>query len=185
MTPFKHALATSLLILVVATLGLPISAQAEDFKLTSPTIKAGQQIGNDHVWNTFGCSGKNIRPELSWSGAPEGTKSFAITVYDPDAPTGSGVWHYSVYDIPANVTTLKSDALPEGAVEGNTDAGKPGFFGPCPPKGRVHRYFFKVHALKVDKLGIAGKNMTAPFTGFFINSNTIATAQILAVFGPR
>ncbi len=181
----KHALATALVVLGVATLGMTNSANAEDFKITSPTIKAGGKIGEDHVWNTFGCTGKNIRPELSWSGAPEGTKSFAITVYDPDAPTGSGVWHYNVYNIPANVTTLKSDSLPEGAVEGNTDAGKPGYFGPCPPEGRFHRYFFTIHALKVDKLGIADKNMTAPFTGFFINSNTIATARLTASYGPR
>ncbi len=184
MTFLKQALAT-IAVFGLAALGLTNVASAGDFKVTSPTVKHGQAIGVDHSWNQFGCTGKNIRPELSWSGAPEGTKSFAITIYDPDAPTGSGVWHYNVYDIPANVTTLKSDALPAGAVEGNTDAGAPGYLGPCPPEGRFHRYFFTVHALKVDKLGIAGKGMSAAFTGFFINANTIGTAKMTGTYGPR
>ncbi len=161
------------------------AAQAGDFKITSPDVKEGQSISMDHVWDTFGCTGKNIRPELNWSGAPEGTKSFAITVYDPDAPTGSGVWHYSLYNIPANVTSLKSNSIPAGSVEGNTDAGKPGYFGPCPPKGFKNRYVFTVYALKVADLGIKGQNLTAPFTGFYINMNTIAKAKLTATFGPR
>lgn len=183
-TSFKKALMVAVgLSLISLTPALADGHGA--FKISSPTVKAGGEIGMDHVWDTFGCSGKNIRPVLNWSGAPKDTKSFAITVYDPDAPTGSGVWHYNVYDIPANVTSMKSDALPKGAVEGNTDAGKPGYFGPCPPVDRKHRYVFKIHALKVESLGIADKNLTSAFTGFYINLNTIATAEFTATFGPR
>ena len=185
MSLLKHALTTAVAVFGVATLGMSGSAFAGEFKVQSPHVKEGESIAMDYFWNNFGCTGKNIRPELSWSGAPEGTKSFAITIYDRDAPTGSGAWHYNAYNIPANVTTLKSDSIPEGAVEGNTDAGAPGYFGPCPPEGRKHRYEFTVYALKVDKLGIKDKNLTAPFTGFYINANTIAKAQLTATGGPR
>src|SRR3954462_7984376 len=114
------------------------AAHAASFKLTSNTIKNGGKIGMDQVFNSFGCSGKNISPDLKWSGAPKGTQAFAITMYDPDAPTGSGWWHWVVVNLPADTTSLPADAgsgkgLPSGAVQTRTDFGKPGYGGPCPP----------------------------------------------------
>jgi len=161
------------------------AADAENsITLESPTFKEGQVISNDHFWNQFGCSGGNKRPNLAWSAGPEGTQSYAITFYDHDAPTGSGFWHWVIYNIPADVREIKGDGLPEGATEGNTDLGKPGFFGPCPPKGRKHRYTFTVHALKVPKLDV-DKGATAALTGFFIYQNTLAKGELNGYGGPR
>jgi len=113
---------------------------ATAFKLASPTIAPGSTLTDAQVANTFGCSGKNISPALTWSGAPAGTRSFAFTLYDPDAPTGSGWWHWVVYDIPATANGLLEGAgtadgarLPSGSKQGHTDFGTPGFGGACPP----------------------------------------------------
>ena len=157
---------------------------ATTFSLTSPTVSNGAPIAASHYWNQFGCSGANERPELNWSGAPEGTKSFAITFYDHDAPTGSGFWHWVAYNIPADVTKIKADTLPAGTVEGNTDLAKPGFFGPCPPVGRKHQYTFTLHALDVEKLP-APEGASAALTGFFIYQHTIGRAQLNTTAGPR
>jgi Raf kinase inhibitor-like YbhB/YbcL family protein len=167
---------------------LGLNAQASDFSISSNTIKDGATIGADLYWNNFGCSGKNLMPDLAWKNAPAGTKSFAVTFYDKDAPTGSGFWHWVVYDIPASVTGLaggvNSGTLPAGAMEGNTDLGKPGFFGPCPPVGRTHRYVYTVHALKVDKLGV-DKNASPAFVGFNLWMHRIGEASLMVQAGPR
>ena len=159
------------------------------FMLASPTLKEGGTIGMDHVFGGFGCTGKNISPALSWSGAPEGTKSYAITVFDPDAPTGSGWWHWTVANIPVSVTSLAagagstSPALPKAAVQGRTDYGKPGYGGPCPPKGdKPHRYIFTVFALKVDKLDLSGEASGAMY-GYNLNGNMLGKASMTALFG--
>jgi Raf kinase inhibitor-like YbhB/YbcL family protein len=117
-------------------------ASAQNMTVTSTDISDGGTICNDHVFNGFGCTGKNISPSLSWSGAPSGTKSFAITVYDPDAPTGSGWWHWVVFNIPAattsvpkNVGDVKEKLMPADAIQSRTDFGTNGYGGPCPPKG--------------------------------------------------
>ena len=122
---------------------ITFSAQAAAFQVTSNEIKTGEQLTTSHVFSGFGCEGGNTSPSLTWSGAPEGTKSFAVTVYDPDAPTGSGWWHWTVANIPATVTYLPTDAgrrdgtkLPTGAVQGRNDFGYAGFGGACPPKGK-------------------------------------------------
>lgn len=153
-------------------------------EISSPTFKEGEPISNDHFWNNFGCSGGNKLPDLTWSAGPEGTQSYAVTFYDHDAPTGSGFWHWVIYNIPADIRAIKNGELPAGSVEGNTDLGKPGFFGPCPPKGRKHRYTFTVHALSVPKLDI-DKASTAALTGFFIYQNTLAKGEINGYGGPR
>src|SRR6266571_4858543 len=109
--------------------------------------KPGATIAEAQVFKGFGCEGKNVSPSLAWRNAPAGTKSFAITVYDPDAPTGSGWWHWIVFDIPADVTSLPagvgnpaSGQTPKGAVQSKNDFGKPGYGGPCPPQGdKPHR----------------------------------------------
>ena len=129
--------------------------------------------------------GGNISPELHWSGAPAETKSFVLTVYDPDAPTGSGFWHWVLYDIPAAVTELPAGAgggdftgLPQGALHARNDYGDKRFGGAAPPPGAPHRYVFTVHALDTDSLGLPDD--TAPaVVGFNITSHTLARAQIV------
>ena len=165
------------------------SPSVPGFTLTSPTITDGGTIGMEHVFGGFGCTGMNISPALAWSGAPAGTKSFAVTVYDPDAPTGSGWWHWTVVNIPASVTSLAagagstSPALPKGAVEGRTDYGTPGYGGPCPPKGdKPHRYVFTVFALRVDTIDVNGEASGA-MVGYNLNANKIATTSFTAMFG--
>lgn len=171
---------------IIALLGL--SAQAADFSVSSRTVKEGAAIGADLYWNNFGCSGKNVMPDLAWKNPPAGTKSFAVTFYDKDAPTGSGFWHWVTYDIPVSVSGLpggvNGGTLPAGAVEGNTDLGKPGFFGPCPPVGREHRYVYTVHALKVDKLAV-DKGASPAFVGFNLWMNRIGEATLTVQAGPR
>ena len=131
----------------------------------------------------------NRSPHLSWSGAPEGTKSYAITCYDPDAPTGSGFWHWTVANIPADVTELaegaSSDGLPRGAVEGRTDFGEPGFGGAAPPPGHgPHRYIFTVFAVDTERLDVTPENSGAVF-GFNLHFHTLAKASITGVYENR
>jgi Raf kinase inhibitor-like YbhB/YbcL family protein len=151
-------------------------------KLTSESIQNRKYFSEKHVFNGFGCTGKNISPQLSWTDAPKETKSFAITAYDPDAPTGSGWWHWVVFNIPTSVTSIaegiKPSKWPEGVIQSNTDFGKPGFGGACPPKGdEKHRYIFKVFALNADKLPL-NSGVTAATVGFYINNHKIDEAQI-------
>ncbi len=165
-------------------------AHAAGFTLSSPDIKPNSTIDKKFEFNGFGCSGENKSPALKWSGAPKDTKSFAVTVYDPDAPTGSGWWHWSVINIPANVTELPADAgaaggasLPKGATPVRIDFGVAAWGGVCPPQGdKPHRYVFTVHALKTDKLDIPA-DATAALAGFMINANTIAKASFTAKYG--
>lgn len=165
------------------------SAQAESFSLSSSSIGKQRKLTQEQVFNGFGCQGQNISPALKWSNAPAGTRSFAITAYDPDAPTGSGWWHWVVYNVPAGVTELAAGAgaeggaaLPEGASMGRTDYGSKAFGGACPPPGRVHRYVFTVHALKTDKLDVPADASPA-MIGFFIGSNRIGSATLTATYG--
>jgi len=159
------------------------------FALTSTDVANGRTIAEAQVFNSFGCHGRNISPTLSWHGAPAGTKSFALLVHDPDAPTGSGWWHWVVYDIPANVTSLPADAgnpkkslMPSGAVQGRTDFGTPGYGGPCPPPGKPHHYYFRLYALKVAKLEVPADASPA-LIGFNVNANALGKAQIMGLYG--
>ena len=176
----------------VLTAGLAVAsvALAQPFTLTSSDIKPNAPIAEEHVFNSFGCSGKNVSPALSWSGAPKGTKSFALLVHDPDAPTGgAGWWHWLVVNIPASTTEFKKDAgkadsatLPQGAEQIITDFGSPGWGGPCPPPGKPHRYHFTLYALKVEKLDLP-KGATASLAGFMVNANAIGTATLTGKYG--
>ena len=167
-----------------------LSAQAADFTLRSPTIAPGARLTDAQVFNGFGCTGQNISPALTWSGAPAGTKSYAVTVYDPDAPTGSGWWHWVVYNLPATVTELPqgagapgNDKLPAGAVQGRTDFGTAAFGGACPPVGDTpHRYIFTVHALKVEKLELPAEP-TAALIGYMLHANGLGKASFTATYG--
>ena len=179
---FRISLLASLLL--AATVSAP--ARAEDFRLSSTAMAEGAQLKPAQVFAGFGCTGQNQSPQLSWSGAPAGTKSFAITAYDPDAPTGSGRWHWNVVNIPARVKEIKpgastTGAMPAGALEINNDYGVAGFGGACPPPGEVHRYVFTVHALGVDKLDLPATASNA-LAGFMIGANTLGTAKITAVY---
>ncbi|AEV35523.1 phospholipid-binding protein [Pseudovibrio sp. FO-BEG1] len=162
------------------------AAQAQDFKLTSTSIAEGQQLTNQFVYNGFGCTGGNLSPQLSWSNAPEGTKSFALTAYDPDAPTGSGWWHWNVVNIPASTNSFEEGAsgnktLPAGSMEITNDYGAKGFGGACPPAGEVHRYVFTIHALGVPALDLP-ENPSNALVGYMIGANTLQTSKITAVF---
>lgn len=171
-----------------------VAIAADKFSLTSPTIKNGATLTIDQVFKGFGCEGKNISPALAWSGAPKDTKSFAVTVYDPDAPTGSGWWHWVMFNIPADATTLEADAgnitlmptkAPKGAIQSRTDFGAPGFGGACPPVGSIkkpHRYIFTVFALKTDKIDLDA-NASGALVGYMLNANKIASASFTARYG--
>jgi len=167
-------------------------AHAAGLRLESPKIRPGSMLTEAQVFNGFGCSGKNVSPALKWSGAPKDTKSFAITVYDPDAPTGSGWWHWVVYNIPASAHELSEGAgtadgkgLPAGSLQGKTDFGTPGFGGACPPQGdKPHRYIFTVYALKTDKLDVPAEG-TAALVGYMINANKLASASFTARYARK
>lgn len=166
------------------------NVMAEGFFLSSTDIQG--QISIDQVFNGFGCSGKNISPQLSWKNAPAATKSFAITAYDPDAPTGSGWWHWVVFNLDQSVDHLKTGAsssgtgkpaMPADAIESITSYGVKGFGGACPPKGdKPHRYIFTVYALDVAKLDIEPTER-AELIGFNLNAHAIAKASIMAYYG--
>ena len=166
------------------------SASAQAFSLTSPDIKPGGKIAEEQAFNSFGCTGKNISPALNWSGAPKNAKSFALMVYDPDAPTGSGFWHWVVFNISPDTMGLakgagdpKSDAAPKGAVQSRTDYGSMGYGGPCPPKGdKPHHYHFMLFAVDVDKLD-ADENASAAVVGFNLHYHTIAKTELLGLYG--
>lgn len=162
-------------------------AHAAQFTLSSPDIADGKPFSETQMLNGFGCEGGNVSPALSWENAPAGTKSFALTVYDPDAPTGSGWWHWVLYNIPADANALAAGAgenapLPQGAVQSRTDFGAPGYGGACPPPGKPHRYIFTLRALNVEKLDLPADS-SAAMVGFFLGQHTIEKTEITAVHG--
>lgn len=174
-------------------LALSGAAHAGGFKLASDDIQPGGTIAAEQVFNGFGCTGGNVSPALKWSGVPAGTRSFALLVHDPDAPTGgAGWWHWVVVNLPADATALpkgagKADgsALPAGAQQIRTDFGGPGWGGPCPPVGdKPHRYHFTLHALKVDKLDLP-PDAGASLAGFMVNANSIGKATLTGKYGRK
>jgi Raf kinase inhibitor-like YbhB/YbcL family protein len=190
-------LGTTMLAISVASLGAQATASKgkakakavapTHFRVTAPDLTSKGRIAQEHAFNGMGCTGQNVSPALTWSGAPAGTKSFAVTAYDPDAPTGSGWWHWVMYNIPADATGLQAGAgngrnAPRGSQQGNTDFGSKGYGGPCPPQGdKPHHYHFTVYALKTDKLDVPG-NATAAMIGYNINANKLASARITGLY---
>jgi Raf kinase inhibitor-like YbhB/YbcL family protein len=167
-----------------------LAAQAATFQISSADVPTGGKIPQNYAFNNFGCTGKNVSPTLSWKNAPAGTKSFAVTVHDPDAVTGgAGFWHWVVVNIPAASNALPGGAgtadgatLPTGALQIPTDFGSPGWGGPCPPTGdKAHRYNFTVYALKVDKLELP-PTATASLAGFMINANALGKATFTSTY---
>ena len=161
------------------------------FKVVRESFKDGDYLSDRFVLSAdfgFGCGGENVSPHLKWAGPPADAKSFAITCYDPDAPTGSGFWHWLVVNLPSSVHELAEGAgstrgkLPEGALQTRTDYGLPGYGGPGPPKGdHPHRYLFTVFAVAVDRLDVKA-DTSAAVVGFNLHFNTIATAKIMGLY---
>ena len=170
-------------------------AQAAPFTLSSPDLP-GNAFPVKFILNGFGCAGANTSPALIWSNVPAGTKSLSLQVHDPDAPTGSGFWHWAVYDMPPTTAGLAQGAgnaptsLPAGAYGGNTDfvdtgatGGNGNYGGPCPPQGdRPHRYVFTVHALKVDRFDVPAGASPA-MVGYFLGMNRLGQATLEARYG--
>ncbi|HAT40422.1 MAG TPA: YbhB/YbcL family Raf kinase inhibitor-like protein [Rheinheimera sp.] len=156
------------------------------FRLTSHDIQEGHFMAKSFEFNGFGCDGPNLSPALTWVNAPVGTQSFAITVYDPDAPTGSGFWHWLVVDIPASVTSLAQGAgngdLPAGSRSFTNDYGIKEFGGACPPQGHgMHRYQFTVWALPEPTLGVPD-GASAAVVGFMLNATALGKATLTATY---
>ncbi len=163
------------------------SVQAFELASPDPEVKNGRLMTKVQEYKGFGCNGDNLSPALEWKNVPAGTKSFAVTVFDPDAPTGSGWWHWVVYDIPASATGLPAGAvvlapLPAGAKQGRNDYGERNYGGACPPAGdRAHHYIFTVHALKVDKLNVP-EDASAALIGFNIQANRLGLAKMTTTY---
>lgn len=159
-------------------------------QLRSDSFDDGDYLGAEFVLSEdygFGCGGGNRSPHLGWSGAPQGTKSFTLTCYDPDAPTGSGFWHWLVVNIPADVSALvmgsgDGSGIPAGALQTRTDFGQPGWGGPCPPEGdHPHRYLFTIHAVSEETLAVETDTMPA-VVGFNLHFATIESATLMGLY---
>jgi Raf kinase inhibitor-like YbhB/YbcL family protein len=175
----------------IALVAVTAFAQGTRFTLKSAEIASRSSIKLEQVFNGFGCTGKNVSPNLEWVGVPAAAKSLALIVHDPDAPTGvGGFTHWIVYNIPVSASKLEKGAgssdgkgLPSGSVQHATSFGAPGWGGPCPPAGdKPHRYVFTLYALGVDKLELPA-NASQAFVGFNINGNAVGKASFTAFFG--
>lgn len=188
MKPLPLAIATGTFALMLSLQAAP--AWAGKFRLSSPSLSPNSTLPIEQVFSGFGCSGGNVSPALSWSNAPAGTQSYAVTLFDPDAPTDSGWWHWVVINLPSGTNGLEKAAgdtsghgLPAGAVQVRTDFGKPGFGGACPPPGnKPHRYIFTVYALKTAKLDLP-ENASAALASFMIRANAIGKASLTTRYG--
>jgi len=177
-------------LLTISALNLYLTnmAVADTFTLKSKDISHGDFMKKTQEFQGFGCSGGNLSPQLSWSGAPKGTEAFAIMAYDPDAPTGSGWWHWQLVNIPKNVTNLASGAgdmsknqAPKGSRHISNDYGAKGFGGACPPEGDgAHRYQFTVHALS-KKLELP-EDPSGALTGYMVNAHSLGSSTIEALY---
>jgi len=176
-------------IVTVLSLGISVSAFAGSLTLSSHDIAQGEFMTKAQEFNGFGCDGGDLSPHLKWSNAPKGTKSFAITAYDPDAPTGSGWWHWQIVNIPKNVTEIatgagskKTNITGHGSMHIENDYGSKAFGGACPPSGHgVHHYRFTIHALSVEKLDLPA-NASGALAGYMINANTIESNTIESLY---
>ena len=163
--------------------------EVPSFEVRSDDVADGETMGENHVFDDWGMTGGNISPSLSWSGFPAETKSFAVTCFDPDAPTGSGFWHWIVLGIPASVTELETNAagtdglgLPKGAFHVRNDYGVKDFGGAAPPAGdEPHRYVFTVYALDVDALDVDDE-ISPAVAGFNLRFHAIARASLIPVY---
>jgi len=171
-------------VILIASLLANISLHAQTFTLKSNDL--GGQATEKNVFNGFGCNGKNLSPQLFWENPPAGTKSFAITIFDEDAPTGSGWWHWLIFDIASTEKELKSGAgslslnlAPNGAIQSLTDFKSQGYGGPCPPEGsKAHKYIITIFALKTAKLGL-NETANPALVGFMLEQNAIEKSSLI------
>jgi len=166
---------------------LALAGPASAFEISSPAVGSDGVIPDKNIANGFGCSGGNASLPLEWKDVPADAKSLALTMYDPDAPTGSGFWHWLVVNMPPSTTDLAEGAsdggMPEGAVQARGDAGVSGYFGPCPPEGDTpHHYVFTVFAVDTDKLDI-GADTSGAVVGFNLHFHTIDKASVTYTYG--
>jgi Raf kinase inhibitor-like YbhB/YbcL family protein len=179
-----------LLCLCAGLVVLGIASPAWSFEISSPAVGADKKIPLKFTANGFGCHGQNISLPLVWTGVPAGAKSLTLTIFDPDAPTGSGFWHWLVVNLPASTRKLAANAgvkgnarLPRGTVQARNDAGTAAYFGPCPPKGdKPHRYVITIYAVKVPKLSV-GPGTSGAVVGFMLHFNAIAKASVTYTYG--
>jgi len=165
------------------------SAFADQFTLTSRDIAHNKHMSSQHEFNGFGCLGNNQSPHLAWSSPPKSTKSFAITVHDADAPTGSGWWHWQIVNIPntarelsSNAGNIKSKLAPLTSQQIKNDYGFIGFGGACPPNGHgTHHYRFTIHALSVARLDIP-EGASSALVGYMIQANSIESTTIESLY---
>jgi len=181
----SHGSGVTLALAGLMAFGVP--AALAEMSLTSSDITDGGPLSERHVYVGFGCEGENLSPSLSWTGAPAETKSYIVTMYDPDAPTGSGWWHWTLFNIPAEVTHLDTGIgvnapVPEGAGQGRTDFGSVGFGGVCPPVGHgPHRYIFTVYAMPDAALSL-DENASGALVGYFALSQALDSANLTATY---
>ena len=188
--PLRH-LTGSLLLCTVLPLASPAKARPA-LTVSSPDLHPGGTLPLRQVYRGHGCTGANLSPALQWAHAPAGTRSYAITLHDPDAPHPGGWWHCVVYDLPAATTSLpegagRADAalLPPGAHQGRNDFGSADYGGACPPPGdHAHRYVLTVHALDVASLGLPA-GAPAASVADAIRSHQIASGQLVTTFARR
>lgn len=182
----NNKLAGAGLALAFAVAGAPNASFAETFTLHSPELEGGK-FGNANLLSepySFGCKGGNISPSFTWSGAPAGTKSFVLTIYDRNASTGVGWMHWVVANIPVNAKGLPAGIdtnganLPVGALQPRTDFGVPGYGGPCPPEGSTHDFEITLTAVKVDALPMVTSDATPALVGFFTKANSLGEAKL-------
>jgi len=197
---FSSMIAFGLVIAAAAALGGEPSALAQTppatvaggktaahFMLTSPDLDDGGML--HHAQANTRCGGRNISPALEWHNPPDGTQSYVLLMHDPDSPGAEGFWHWIVYDIPGNTTSLPANAgdvhkrlMPEGAVQVRSDFGNEGYGGPCPPAGKPHRYFFRLYAMPVAKLNVPA-DATATIISSYANATALGKAQLMGVYG--
>lgn len=176
----------TIFLLVVTIMVNMGTAHAAPFIVTSTTVQDGKNLPKSMEFSGFGCDGGNISPALSWNDPPAGTKSFAVTMYDPDAPTSVGWWHWLVYNIPAQTRVIAAGTVPPGSSQGYTDFGSIGFGGACPPQGdKPHRYIITVYALSVDKFDVPPAAMTGAKLRYLMREVTLGQAVITGLYGRR
>jgi len=186
----EQTMKTGIRMAVAMVTAVSSGAMAAPFSVSSNDMRDGQPLAQQHWFAGFGCTGGNVSPQLAWKNAPAGTRSFAVTVRDPDAPSGSGWWHWtvvniasSVFSLPAGAGDKNSATLPGGAVQGRNDFGYAGFGGACPPAGdKPHRYRFTVWALDVPTLPVDA-GASGALVGYLLHSHALASAQLTAMAG--
>lgn len=178
----KTILSLLLLLVTSCATGLPMTHPTQAPKtmtLTSPDFADGAPLAARHAFSQYGCTGDNVAPKLTWDNVPQGTKSFALIVHDPDAPTGVGFFHWVLVDLPADARTLTTP--PPGARALHTDYGVTGYGGPCPPPGAPHRYVFTLYALDVERLQVP-EGATGALTRFVLASHALAIGRLVGTF---